>query len=238
MYRLRPAVLLIGGLFLLLPAAGRGQKLDDDDKTFLDDVRPLILPYERALFGKLEDKADRLVFQEIFWARRDPDLATPENELRQQYERDRATADRKYHVPGVASGSETDCGRFFILFGKPDQIEPGPLPSPWGAWWLNNVNPSRAPSSSNPGRVIWPLGSYDTGSVWIYKDQPGRALGVARLEIPFNSQCFSGDRLRAVLLERMAARKIVHPNIDYRVGKDGHLMRPADQLAGGTPNRD
>jgi len=230
-------VLLIGGLCLLLVGAGRGQRLDDDDKRFVDDVRPLILPDERARFHKLEDKADRLVFQEIFWARRDPDLATPENEFRQQYEKDRATADRKYRLPGVASGSETDCGRFFILFGKPDEIEPGPLRNPWGVWLFDHVNPSRNPSSSNPAKVIWPVGSYDTGSVWVYKDQPGRRLDVARLEIPFDSQCASSHRFRAVLLERMAALKIVHPSIDYEVGKDGHLVTPANQLAEGALNR-
>jgi hypothetical protein len=95
-----PAGPVVAGLFLLLPAAARAQGLDNDDTSFLNDVRSLILPEEKAAFEKLEDKADRLEFQRIFWARRDPDLGAPQNEFQTQYERDRAIADRRYSVPG------------------------------------------------------------------------------------------------------------------------------------------
>ncbi len=232
MRSLRPTVLLVGGLCLLLPAAAAAQKLDGDDKRFLKDVGPIILPEERAVFDRLEDKADRLVFQDVFWARRDPDLATPENEFQQQYERDRATADREYRIPGVAAGSETGCGLLFILFGEPDAMEPNPAPVPLGAihtrsrHWSGGHTPPRALSF----RV------HATGRLWVYKDQPGRRLDVDRLEIPFDSLCRSGHRFFPVLLERMATLKIVHPNIDYDVGQDGHLVKPADQLAGDTPS--
>jgi GWxTD domain-containing protein len=222
MLNLRPAVLFIGGLFLLLPAAAPAQKLDDDDKRFLRDVRPLILPDETAVFEKLNDKADRLVFQEIFWARRDPDIATLENEFQQQYEKDRAMADREYRLPGVASGSETDCGRLFILFGEPDAIESPPDPLP--LYWRDD----------KLGVPFSPLVFVSSGVVWVYKDQSSRPLDVDRLEIPFNGQCRSGHQL-AVLLKRMAAMKIVHPNIDYKVTQGGHLVKPADQLVPACP---
>lgn len=224
MLHLRATVILVSGLFLALPAAGGGQKLSADDERFLDDVRPIILPDERAVFQKLEDVADRRVFQEIFWARRDPDLATPENEFREQYVKDRKTADRKYRLPGVASGYETDCGLLFILFGEPDAIEPRPDPLP--LYWRRD----------KPGVPLSPLMFANYGVVWVYKDQPGRRLDVARLEIPFDGRCRSGYRL-AVLLERMAAMKIAHPNLDYKAGQDGHLVKPADQLAGDTAGR-
>lgn len=51
--------------------------------------------------------------------------------MHQQYLKDRATADRKYRLPGGASGSTTDCGRLFILFrragrgGVPSHPVPG-----------------------------------------------------------------------------------------------------------------
>jgi GWxTD domain-containing protein len=226
MHGFRAAVILVAGLCLAFPAAGRGQKLDEDDKRFLDDVRPIILPDERAAFQNLEDQADRRVFQEIFWARRDPDLTTPENEFREQYVRDRRTADRKYRLPGVASGAETDCGRLFILFGEPDAIEPRPDPLP--LYWRDD----------KPGVPLSPLSLPNYGPVWIYRDQPGRRLDVAQLEMPFSGACSSAHPHRfAVLLGRMAALKVVHPNIDYEVGQDGHLVKPADQLAGATPSR-
>ena len=99
----------------------RAQKLDKDDKKWLDDVRPLIVPDEEKTYKGLKDKADRLEFQKIFWARRDPDLATPENEFQAQYVKAYAEADQ-YQVPGKL-GVETDCGRIFILLGKPDEVQ-------------------------------------------------------------------------------------------------------------------
>ena len=224
MRSLRPTVLLVGGLYLLLPAAARGQKVDGDDKRFLRDVRPIILPDEKAVFEKLEDKADRRVFQEIFWARRDPDLTTPENEFRQQYVKDRKTADRRYSVPGTP-GSATDCGRLFILFGKPDLLyrdEPT----------IRVVVGDRIGDMSigQPSVMVRPQ------EVWIYKDRPDRRMPIARVEIRFDEEC-RGRGDFAQQLDRMAAMKIVHPNIDYKVGEDGHLVKPADQLAGDTPSR-
>jgi GWxTD domain-containing protein len=214
MHSLRPAVLVIGGLFLLLPAAASAQKLDDDDKRFLRDVRPLILADERAVFEKLNDKADRLVFQEIFWARRDSDLATPENEFQQQYVKDRKTADRKYRLPGLASGSKTDCGRLFILAGKPDRIyrdEP-----------LTRVVVGERFGDTRFGQ---PSMIVRLPEIWVYKDRPERRMPLARVKIGFDEECRSGGTF-SQQLDRIAATKIVHPNIDYKVGKDGHLVKP------------
>jgi GWxTD domain-containing protein len=225
MHRLRAAVLLVGGLLLLLPATAPAQKLDDDDERFLDDVRPIILPDERAAFETLEDKADRIVFQEIFWARRDPDFATPENEFRQQYVKDRKTADRRYSLPGTL-GSATDCGRLFILVGQPDRVY-----SPEG---LNRVvvGPRSGSWSLGPPSTIvrWP-------QTWVYEDRPERPMPIARVDIAFDEECDGGGDF-AQQLDRIAATKIVHPNIGYKVGLDGHLVKPADQLAGDTPGRD
>ncbi len=213
MRSMRPALALLGCLFLLLPAAPRAEELDEGDKRFLSDVLPLILPDERALFEKLEDKADRIVFQEIFWARRDPNLATPENEFQRQYVKDRATADQKYGV-SWAWGSATDCGRLFILAGKPDSVV-----------ILDRLETigEIAPSGRRP-------------ELWVYRDRPERRTGFGRFEALFDKECRSrGDLGRGgditAQLDRIAATKIVHPGIDYVVGRDGHLVKPGDQSA-------
>jgi len=234
--RLRRTALLIGGLCLFLPAAAAAQKLDGDDKRFLKEVRPIILPEEKAVFEKLDDKADRLVFQEIFWARRDPNLATPENEFRQQYVKDRKTADRRYSVPsrvlveGVfrptreVTGSATDCGRLFILFGEPDETAPAPTRVP--AWGMQG---SLQPSWKDGGPANEPFETVRGSQVWVYKDRSDRRLATSQVEIAFDHECRGGSSLPAQL-DRMAAMKVVHPNIDYRVGDDGHLVKPADQI--------
>jgi hypothetical protein len=49
-------------------------------------------------------------------------------------------------------------------------------------------------------------------------------------------ECQSNGDL-ATQLDHVAATKMVHPNVDYEVGRDGHLMKPADQLAGDAASR-
>jgi len=203
MRSVRSAVLVIPGFLLLLPAAARAQKLDNDDKKFLSDVRPLILPEEEATFKKLKDKADRLEFQKIFWTRRDPDLATPENEFQQQYVKDRATADQKYRVSGTP-GSLTDCGRTFILLGKPDEVQQQDSPA---------IEVGVRPPET-----------------WTYKDRGERKFTGGKAAIAFDSECRAASGSFSQQLDRLAAAKIVHPNIDYKIGKDGHLVKVADQL--------
>ena len=227
MRRLEEVGAVVAGLFLLWPVAARAQGLDDDDKTFLNDVRPLILPEEKAAFEKLEDRADRLEFQKIFWARRDRDLATPENEFQRQYEKDRAVADRGYSVPGKV-GSATDCGRLFVLFGKPDEIERDMSPT------LVVRDDEIVSRLSGPSYSL--SGAVRRAETWVYKDRPDRRIQNGRAAIAFEEECRGGGDL-GHQLDRMAAAKIVHPNITYQTDEDGHLVTLADQLRGETPTR-
>src|SRR4026209_110300 len=98
----RPTLALALAVLSLAPAAARADKLDKEDKKWLDEVRPLMLPDEEKTFRDLKDKADRLEFQKIFWARRDPDLDTTENEFQAAYNTERAEVDRPVQVGGQA----------------------------------------------------------------------------------------------------------------------------------------
>src|SRR4051812_36244361 len=106
----------------LAPAAAHAQKLDKAEKQWLDEVRPIMLPDEEKTYRALKDKADRAEFEKIFWARRDPDLDTPDNEFQTTYNAMRAQVDRDFKVAGQA-GSATDCGRVYLLLGKPDEMK-------------------------------------------------------------------------------------------------------------------
>jgi GWxTD domain-containing protein len=199
------------GLALLAIAAvagpARADKLDKDDKKWLDEVRAILPSDEEKQYKDLKDKADRLEFQKIFWARRDPDLATPENEFQQQYLKERAEADTQYRVPTQA-GSATDCGRVFLLLGKPDEVE------------------------KDEGSSITLRGP----ETWTYKDKPGRTFAGGKVQIAFDPDC-RGTAGLGQQLDRIAASKIVHPNIDYRKDKDGHIVKLADQLPKDTKAR-
>ena len=65
---------------------------------------------------------ERARFLDTFWARRDPNPATEQNELREAFMRRVAFADHMF--PGDAQrGAKTDRGRIFILLGKPAMVQ-------------------------------------------------------------------------------------------------------------------
>ena len=187
---------------LCVPSAARAQKLDKDDKKWLDTARPLMTPDEEKTYKGLKDKADRGEFQKIFWARRDPNLETPENEFQTEYLKAFAAADQ-YKIPGKA-GSDTDCGRIFLLLGKPDDVKKDQV----------GANPAaRSPET------------------WTYRDRPGQTFTGGKAEISVDDACAlpAGSSLKQQL-DRLAEAKVAQPNIGYKVEKDGHLVKLADQL--------
>ena len=196
---------LLGLAVLAGPA--RAEKLDKEDKKWLDDAHPIMLDAEEKQYKDLKDKADRLEFQKIFWARRDPDLATPENEYQAQYAKDRAEADLQFRVP-TQSGSDTDCGRVFLLLGKPDDVQ------------------------KDEGSTI----VHRSAETWTYTDKPGRTFAGGKVQIAFDPDC-RGTAGLAGQLDRIAGAKVVHPNIDYRKDKDGHIVKLAEQLPKDTKAR-
>ena len=198
---------ILMALAFLPPGLAAAQKLDKDDKKWLDDVRPIVLGEEEKTYKALKDKSDRTEFQLIFWARRDPDLATPENEFQVDYVQARATADQKYRAAGRV-GSSTDCGRTFILLGKPDEVQ-------------NDAEGS-------PGLLA--------PQTWTYRDRPGQTFQGGKAVIAFDAECRAPGGF-SEQLDRIAAAKVLQPNIDYRVGKDGHLMKLADLLPKDTAAR-
>ncbi|HSD28463.1 MAG TPA: GWxTD domain-containing protein, partial [Vicinamibacteria bacterium] len=195
------------GLALVQPGLAAAQKLDKDDRKWLDEVRPILLPDEEKTFKGLKEKADRLEFQKIFWARRDADLATPENEFQAEYTKLRAEADMKFR--GAAQlGSNTDCGRTWILLGKPDEVQ--------------------EEATGSVGSIV--------PQTWTYRDQPGRTFQGGRAVIAFDADCRAPGGF-ASQLDRVAAAKVLHPNIDYRMVKDGRLAKLADLLPRDTAAR-
>jgi len=206
MRHIRPLLFLTGLLALAGPA--RAQKLDKEDKKFLDDVKPILLPDEEKTFKKLKDKAERVEFQKIFWARRDPNLDTPDNEYKAEYEKLKAEVDVTYKVAGLA-GSLNDCGRLNIILGKPDDV--------------------KKEGSGSPG--------LRTPEVWTYRDRPGFTFQGGQVQMSLDSECRLPLGSIVDQLNRLAELRVVNPNIDYRTAKDGKLTRLADLLPKPTPAR-
>jgi GWxTD domain-containing protein len=190
-------------------ASASAQKMDKDAKKWLDDVRPIMLAEEEKTYRELKDKKDREEFQKIFWARRDPTPATPENEFQVEFERLRAEADQQFKVAGKR-GSETDCGRVYLLLGKPEVMKSEPA--------------GETPMLRTP-------------ETWTYRDRPGQTFAGGEAQITFSGNCELGQGNRyAEALNRVAVSKIRSMNLVYR-GPDGRMMTLEEQKPKPSPTQ-
>jgi GWxTD domain-containing protein len=86
----------------------------------------LMTPEEQRAFTHVSDPVSRREFLTKFWASRDPDPATPENEAREEFERRVAFADAHFAQDEIR-GSLTDRGVVFVLLGPPTYIGRQPI---------------------------------------------------------------------------------------------------------------
>lgn len=119
----RGAIILLLGIGMLLISSGACHyynlelKLDAGNREWLNKVRYIITSKEWKMFLDLP-MDERDLFKEEFWARRDPDPKTEENEFKIEYYNRVEMAD-KIFVSESRPGWMTDRGRIYILFGPP-----------------------------------------------------------------------------------------------------------------------
>src|SRR5215510_11628780 len=145
--------LRLGALALIALAAASGEKLDKDSQRWLERVRLFFVPGEEEEFRRLRDAEERKEFQRLFWARRDPTPATPENELQDAVVRAWKAADDRFSAAGSA-GSETGCGQVLALLGDPTEVDRREVSARF-----DNTQTMR--EGSRPPEA------------WIYKSRPG-----------------------------------------------------------------
>ncbi len=85
-------------------------------------------PEELAAFRALPPE-EKPLFVENFWARRDPDRNTPENEYKNAFYTRYQYAQEHFSTPFL-EGIDTDRGRVYLKYGPPDQIITSPVGMP------------------------------------------------------------------------------------------------------------
>lgn len=116
-------------VLLLLQAASRQEAGGYYRKWLEEDVCWIIAEEERAVFLKLGTDEERDYFIEQFWARRDPDPSTAENEAKIEHYRRIVYANE--HFSAGISGWKSDRGMIYIKFGPPDRFESFPGGGPY-----------------------------------------------------------------------------------------------------------
>lgn len=86
-------------------------------------VRYILSREQDASYRRLATREERAAFIERFWASRDPDTSTPDNEFRDLFYRRVAFAIRAFTTESTKPGWKTDRGKIYILLGPPDDFE-------------------------------------------------------------------------------------------------------------------
>jgi GWxTD domain-containing protein len=91
-------------------------------KWIEEEVVYIAADREKEVFRDLQTVEERDRFIEAFWARRDPNPATPANEYREEHYRRIAYANEFLGRDTFRPGFRTDRGRYYILLGEPKTI--------------------------------------------------------------------------------------------------------------------
>lgn len=100
---------------------------DRTEQDVLDEARVLFTEAEYEKFKGMSF-GDRELYIQRFWAESDPSPQSAQNELRGEFLRRVAFANREFSAHGM-KGMITDRGRIYIRFGEPDEIERELLPT-------------------------------------------------------------------------------------------------------------
>jgi GWxTD domain-containing protein len=218
-----------------------------DTRRFPRLVRIFLLPEEAAVLKNLKDEKDRVLFQQIFWARRDPSPGTPANEFEDRLRAVWKSADDLFSASNQ-KGSETGCGQVLALLGRPEEVlAKGDVPRQptvhVGGVAAIERGPDQ-PLAPRPGQfddmAYLREGPTREPETWVYRDRPALPYTFtgAELRIPFDPECrYAEDAgIMGADLRRAAAAFVTRPDIAYEPGSGGHLVLPiAGAVAGTSP---
>ena len=213
-------------LFCLLLAGtdGRaaGQKPDKVAETWLKQHRMLALPDEVKALRRIKEPADVAEFDRIFWARRNPAPAGPENPYKVAIDKARATADERFSDTG-RKGSLTGCGQVFMLLGDPDEVLGTEIRTTFEDRPVRGEGAWRRPEPA--GRNATRDGARRP-ETWTYKSRSERTFQMpgGDLRLQFDSGCEFEEGARVMdELTRVAAQSVLHPEVQYEFQPNGRL---------------
>lgn len=229
-------LLIPPALFMIASSLATAGSRDVDTHRFPRLVRILLQPEEETVLKGLKDDKDRLRFQEIFWARRDPTPGTPRNEFEDNVRAVWSRADELFSYPNQ-KGSESGCGQVLALLGRPEEVlGPGDTPRRPTVKVVGRTTQEGGPTGERdpgPGRQFDNMAYLREGSTrepetWVYRDRPGLPYSFtgAELRIAFDNECryAEGAGILGEDLRRAAAAFVTRPDIGYELGADGHLL--------------
>ena len=113
--------IVLGYVMVMMSGLSATAALGEANRDWAEGpVRFLMTDSERQEWAGIEDDAAAEAFVELFWARRDPDLQTRENEFRVEFDQRVQYADAEFGEEELR-GALTDRGKTLILLGPPTE---------------------------------------------------------------------------------------------------------------------
>lgn len=156
----------------LAPAQQPASSLGPYQKWLTEDVAYIVTDAERAAFASLKDSAEREMFIEQFWLRRDPTPGTAENEFKQEHYRRIGYGNQRFRTLAGLAGWKTDRGRIYINYGPPDEIESHPSGGSH-QFLIDTFGPAAGDPADTSPYEVW---HYKGGNIWfgfIDRDRTG-----------------------------------------------------------------
>jgi len=111
----------------MISGCSTSDKVDFDpvSQDFYETARLVMTKLEKEIFTHLPDQESREEFIVEFWAKRDPEPETDENEFKEEFLRRIEYANQRFKegIPGW----KTDRGRIYIYFGPPEYVDERPM---------------------------------------------------------------------------------------------------------------
>jgi GWxTD domain-containing protein len=165
---------LVAGCLLFAPSLFAGLSPEFNEWRN-GPVQWIMTSQEKRQWKELKSDADASRFIDLFWARRDPTVGTPQNEALDEFDTRVRFADRHF-AEGKLSGSMTDKGRVLVILGFASNQQ-------GEAQW--NTNQNRA---GNADAGFDPTGGHDLGAreAWTWtREDALKKFGIPKVEVVF-----------------------------------------------------
>lgn len=207
-------ILLAASMLAAACAPGPAARLDPESDAFYRTARLIMTGEEDKIFRRLPDAESRQEFITDFWAKRDPDPDTVENEFKIEFEARVDYANRRFKEGGP--GYNTDRGRIHIFMGPPDKFEE----------FFNHEDPDVR------GPILWWIYyGYELGIEFVDERGTGQ-FRIRRYEGNFFEALDSLKLGRWVAADDVFKKKFVKFDLTYdRSREEFELTLPAGDLA-------
>lgn len=181
----------------------------------------LMTKEEAAQWKNVKSDQDAKAFIDLFWARRDPTPATPENEYRTEVEARITAADQQFNKEKVR-GAMTDRGRTLVIFGLPAKVE----------------RVSNTPAQSSAIQDRSELGREESKHItqqWTYENEQTRDIfGTPKAAIRFVDRAGKGEEF-VIEPTRVNVKKAQENAVKLAVKQPNLTVAPAFAAAAPLP---